>query len=166
MIKILILLCLFFLSSCNREEGTKSEITSTDARTSYKVEDFTLVNLDKDKLPYIRFLSGKPKTNILTDNNGIPLFLKDKKRSYHPVQLAQYGLSLLFEYNLSANNELINKAHKIADKLLDISLSVEDTLLFPYVFDFQLLWNFRNNESSLVLEHGTRPDPKFFYSSQ
>jgi hypothetical protein len=73
------------------------------------------------------------------DDEGIPLLLIGKKYPvYHPVFLAQYGLNSLEMYHTTGDEDYLDLARRIGDKLPETALKQDGKMWFPYTFKFDL----------------------------
>jgi hypothetical protein len=72
------------------------------------------------------------------DAAGVPLFVMDGHRSYHPVVLDTRALQLLDAYRRSHDKRYLAAARAVADRLVRISRLVGGARYLPYRFDFAL----------------------------
>ncbi len=103
----------------------------------YKIYRGSINILKYNDLPYNNGAKLLKKQKLY-DDNYIPLHIRDGKIHYHPVALAQYGLHLLDVYITIKDKSCLEKAEKISDKLMGISLPIHSSIFFPYNFDFPL----------------------------
>jgi uncharacterized protein YyaL (SSP411 family) len=111
--------------------------TSLCSQKEYKIYNQAISILDFNELPYNEGLKV-PNKEKYYDDNLIPLHNYKGKLNYHPVVMAQHALHLLDVYNSTQNTKYLNLAKSISDKLISISLSIQSSIFFPYIFDFSL----------------------------
>ncbi|MDG1332580.1 MAG: D-glucuronyl C5-epimerase family protein [Crocinitomicaceae bacterium] len=102
----------------------------------YKTEDFTITALEYDKLPYIYGFDKMRKA--IFDSDSIPIFEFKGEKHYHPIVLAQYCLELLDAFNTTNDSSLLTYTEKLTAKLLELPIETDSSLLFPYMFEFEV----------------------------
>lgn len=103
----------------------------------YKTYKKDIVILDFNKLPYI-YGNKTINSRELHDDNGVPLFNRRGKITYHPVSMIQQSLALIDVYNSTKDLKHLNRVKLIAKKLEDLSLTIDSSLFVSYSFDFSL----------------------------
>lgn len=107
--------------------------------TIFILDTFLLPVIEDSQLPY---LLGRKKEKVYSNigSDGVPIhFYSDgNKLNYHPVFLAQVGLSMMDVYNTTKNAESLGNAYKVYNKLVDIGLKLDSSIFFPYTFNFPL----------------------------
>lgn len=100
--------------------------------------DFTINDLNDEDIP----CNGGPVITLdivfTADSNGIRLFTFNGNTHYHPLDLSFLIYRYLYGYRHTDNPEYLDRARLYADKLLDISTTVDSAIYFPYTFDFPL----------------------------
>jgi hypothetical protein len=74
----------------------------------------------------------------LTDSQGILMRNYNDSTYYNPVQIAQRALYFVSTYNKTQDSIYLYWAQKYADKLVETSKFYQNSLIFPYDFDFLL----------------------------
>lgn len=106
---------------------------------------YSLKILKYSELPYTDYSSfEKYKTKYTFDSNGVPLATYHKKNVYNPVAMAQVALCLI-DLSYKDKTHLV-QSEQIAKKLIGISLENDNTLFFPYSFNF----NLHSNKSNVI----------------
>lgn len=112
-------------------------IVSNDEPIEYKREIFKIVRLDNTERPYT-WGGVSPYDNYPMDSSGVLLFLHDGYTYYHPVDIAQKILLFVNSYKITQDDEFLVRSKKFAQKLIDISYTVNDAIYFPYNFNWNL----------------------------
>ncbi len=73
-----------------------------------------------------------------TDESGLHLYERDGTRHVHPVGQGQYVLMMLNSFDLTGDEEFLDRAVLNLDSLLDSSIESDGAIFFPYTFDFPL----------------------------
>jgi len=81
---------------------------------------------------------GKTQNNALynKDKEGIPC--GPGSQGSHPIMITQQALKYIYSYELTGNEEYLNRVKKFIDKLLSLSTNSNGALYFPYNFNFFL----------------------------
>jgi hypothetical protein len=107
--------------------------------------EYPIKKLNYKDLPYTEKRPVSLDIEPPIDKKGIPIFIYNGKKHYHPVRIALKMLSLINSYIITNNNEYLKKTEKLGSTLLDKHHFLYDSILFPYTFDFPL-HNFENEK--------------------
>ena len=118
-----------------------AKITEPNRDFYYQIDDFNIIELEYNDLPYTYERIYSLNTGDPVDSCGVIMFGYNSKNYYHPVQLAQKANVFIDSYKISGNTEYIEKAALFASKLLEISLEINETIFFPYPFDYPMHGN-------------------------
>ncbi len=72
------------------------------------------------------------------DEKGIPIFNFNGNNIYHPVLIAQRGLDFIRTYYITQQAPLLDSAKHCADAIVQHAVDTQQSLFFPYEFDFAL----------------------------
>jgi len=117
--------------------GNTAQPTDSCVKTVYAIEDFTLVRLAPDEMPYAAGYSTVNKREHL-DADSLPRMEYHGKLYDHPIILAQYGLEILDVMHTTGDSSYSKKILQLATKLISISEAVDSSLLFPYQYNYQV----------------------------
>lgn len=143
---IILLIVVIIVFPCPKNKLLASNAEINNLRTAdtgqcsqgeYKTYRYSINILDYNELPYNNGATSLKKQKYY-DDNSIPLHIYHGKMNYHPCLLVQTGLHLLDVYVTSKDKKYLEKAKKISDKLIGISLYINSSIFFPYTFDFPL----------------------------
>ena len=139
---ILCLACMLLLIA-----GCDGRIAPTPARSGsdvYATYDGPIKELGTNPHPLRkrrdRMGSRDLETGIYElDDDGAPILMyRNRYPIYHPVFLAQYGLSGLEMYRTTDDEAYLELARRIAKKLQQIAYKQDGKMWFPYTFNFNL----------------------------
>jgi len=72
------------------------------------------------------------------DNDGIPVYMREDKVSYHPLIMIRYIMVMLNNYKLSGDNIYLEQAEKVSEKLLTVSHESNGAIYFFYDYELSL----------------------------
>lgn len=101
------------------------------------VKDYNLQVLEYVELP----LTGYAPASLTVspaDAQGIILYARNSLTYYHPVQIAQHLLVFLDNYRSMGAAAYLSAAETYAAKLLELAITENGAMYFPYPFDFEL----------------------------
>ncbi len=129
-----------FYSISSYSQSSKDSVLS-----AIKNKNYSLKILKSSDLPYSACINLKKyKAKFTYDSNGVPLSTYHNKEVYNPVAMAQVALCLIdLSYKDTA---YLLQSEQIAKKLIGISLEKNNTLFFPYAFNF----NLHSNKSNVM----------------
>lgn len=107
-------------------------------KPEYAFNEYNINILAADQLPYTGGYARKLNSVKNTDENGIPMHRYNGRDYYHPVVIAQYGVSFLNGYRLTKNPVYLERVALFIGKLMDESVEYNGAIYYPYKYDFPL----------------------------
>ncbi len=129
---LLLLFITIFLVSCSPDEKAILDISTV------KRETFKIKRLTHRSDPYHRPYLAPKKARKPTDEQGIPLYVKDNRTFYHPIGIALKALHLIDSYKKTRDNRYLTKAELYACKVEEEADEYDDALFFPFKYNNRL----------------------------
>ena len=145
--KYLILILYLFTITTNRCTYKKNDfkVEKINSNITCKIREFKINKLGFEYQSYAKQRAILEKLKVC-DENGIAMKKMRGKKYYSPVRISQYILNYLAEFEESNDPTFLNKAELFAKKLLDISYITDESIYFPYNFD----WFLHNNKHDIL----------------
>ena len=116
--------------------------------------DYQIQNINTEEHPYYRnvpFTITQLEELISVDSLGIPYWLVNGVRYDHPVRHAQMALHLLNSHTFEDDDDIfMNRAKLILERLIEISFEEDNSLFFPYPYDFNLHSSDLNDSEPMI----------------
>lgn len=130
---------LVLLMSCSgKGEGINPNFDSLDScnnGTIYRIDTCEIKHLDLSERYYINE-STEPQTCALKDDKGVILHDFRGALNYHPIVISQFALKNLDVYRRTKNPKALRSVEIQSNKLSQMALKIDSTLLFPYSFNY------------------------------
>ena len=141
-VKNLASLMLLFALTCEKNLNTPEQedinmTTRIVSLDSVNVREYDINKLEYPHLPYSRWELTR-FDDYPQDDDGIILFEWQGRRFYNPTQMSQKLMQFLESYRRVKEEKYIVQAKKFAEKLLELSVSQDGALFFPFSFDWYL----------------------------
>jgi hypothetical protein len=109
----------------------------------YRVRGYKPKPIPAEDLPdYQDYVTPLNDKNIPVDKNGVALLVFNGRRKvYHPLVIARYGISLLHSYRITENQAYLDRAEVNAAFLVKHAARRYGALYFPYRFNYRLFGN-------------------------
>lgn len=105
---------------------------------SFALEPLRVIELAEESLPYATTAGTSLQDSFITDRFGVRMVERDGVVHYHPVTIAQRGLSLHSSFVVTSDRRYLDLAMAHADRLIEESVGADGAIYFPYTFDFAL----------------------------
>lgn len=125
----LVILILTTISCSQNTETNKIEDNIVDYH-------FKLNKVDYSQLYFNRYEIYNVHDDGNLDENGVALFLYNNQLYYHPVYIGQRCQMILSDYYNTGNEMYLNIAIKSAEALLKKAVRINNSIYFPYEYDF------------------------------
>ena len=108
-------------------------------RTDYRVRGYRPKPIPAEDLPdYQDYVTPLNDKNIPVDKNGVVLEVYGRRKVYHPLTIARYGIRLLHSYRITENEAYLDRAEVNAAFLVRHAARRYGALYFPYRFNYRL----------------------------
>ncbi len=118
------------MSSCEKVNNFENR--------QFNNEDFTIKNLAYFDLFYSSTQVVSIEDPAVHDDQGILMVLYDSIKQYNPVTISFKGLDYLNSFKISLDSSYLYKAELYANKLVEISVTEQGAMFYPYTFNFKL----------------------------
>src|SRR5688572_11705932 len=138
--KALLLLILLSLS-CDNDFVVPNAPDAPDAPdlfASVQINEYFINELTVNELPMNLGPAVSLSTNYTSDENGVPMNLRDGALFYNPVTICNKAIDYIRSFGKTSNQEYLTRAILFGDKLIEIGESIDESLLYPYTFDFRM----------------------------
>jgi hypothetical protein len=134
----ILIVLLFILTNCVESEDKSEDYFFNNTKVKMDEFDIYSTSLEEDF-----YFSGSHADSLfynytLCDSAGILMSNYNNKDYYNPVQIARRALYFVSTFHGTKDTIFLNWAEKYANKLIELSDEVNNSLLFPYDFDFPL----------------------------
>ena len=121
-----------FLSGCNINPELKEE-------PEYNIDPTISIKILSDSLlPFVHKEPWPLDYNYPSDPEGVILYEYRDSFYYNPTQIAGLLLHYIESYSLTHIYEYLRRAETFANKLIEISVKDNQTMFFPFKFNFYL----------------------------
>jgi D-glucuronyl C5-epimerase C-terminus len=131
--------------SVGRPASLDSQAGGYRPGVDYRVSGYRPKPVPARELPgYLDYVTPLSAPNIPVDSHGVALALNKRRKVYHPLVIARYGITLLQSYRITQHKAYLDRVSTNASFLLDHAVSRDGALYFPYRFTYALFGNRRD----------------------